>query len=815
MRPIDENQVREWYYHFKDDHMPVEVRIVYLDKQEPRAMHRQFTDSEAIIRYLESLPDRPHHCYWSLNDISDEWPKSKSINESAISRRRWILVDFDPERPSHTSSTDSEKESARERMVVVRSYLESKGFPTPCVTDSGNGYHLYYKLDADNNKENTDIVSKFLNGLDAKFGDDAVHIDPVNTDPNRISKIPGTWAVKGESTEDRPHRRSEILEIPDDIEIVEMSLLQAVAVECGQAVHDRSQDEAQGEGRQATDQVSGRKTPDEFDQMMTEADVRKYVDALDDYYKDGGSVEFHDRDWLTLGYAFASMGPSGKEYFHKVFAHHPYYNHDFAEQEYNRLNPRYLSVGDHQLSEISIRTFFNWCHNNGIRPEGYGDGPTEFPFDVFPTEVQDLIDKAHASRLKFPKVYTSCGVLCAVSCAIGNALAVEFTREHVENAVLYMALVGGKGKNKSHPLSMTMRPLQDMDDEDYHQYRVEYARYMEDQDRPKKERMGLPEPTRKRRIVGDITAEALAMVMQENPRGVLLLNDELIGWIKAQNQYRSGNGADGEMWLSLWSGKSHDVTRKTSGDARITKPFVSVCGTIQPTIIPTLAQGREANGFLDRILFAWPQDTRIEPFSEDDPEMDDEVLETWKRLIRGIVGLPYDGNEPRRVRLSVEASRMYIRWQRAEAVKCNLLDEQRIRMTDDVDYNGIHAKMESYCLRLALILEVLSSECAGGLAGRFSAIEISSESMDGAIRLCKYFTAQALAIHGILNASEVDRLDERHKRVYLALPDEFTTAQGLEVAKRYGMPERTFKRFLKSSTYFKKERQGCYIKTQY
>ena len=126
---------------------------------------------------------------------------------------------------------------------------------------------------------------------------------------------------------------------------------------------------------------------------------------------------------------------------------------------------------------------------------------------------------------------------------------------------------------------------------------------------------------------------------------------------------------------------------------------MSVCGTIQPTIIPTLAENREANGFLDRILFAWPQDIKIESIHEDDPEMDPAILEAWSRLIKDIVHIPYNG-EPRHVRLSPEAESMYIRWQNAEAEKCNQLDGQRIRKTDDVSYNGIHAKGCMFNIRM-------------------------------------------------------------------------------------------------------------------
>lgn len=807
---IDKDQVREWYWTFKDNKEAVEIRIVFSDGETPRVMHKIFDQAEAIIDYLERLPARPHHCYWTLNRLADA-SLDHTVQDSDIARREWLLIDFDPDRPARTSSSDNEKSLARETMMAVMDDLDSRGFPMPIITDSGNGFHMYYKIDAPNDPETTRIVEAFLHALSDKFSDDFVKIDTVVSNPSRISKIPGTWAVKGESTDERPHRMSKIISVPPSIRIVELSMLESYADDCAGSFMDAGDPGADSHIDQGIDEMMA--GMDEYEKRQRIETTRKYIEAFDKHIEAGGSVRFLESDWLSLGYAFKSIGPAGKDYFHHVFSHHPDYHAPFAEQEYNRLKPRALADGRHD-KEIGIPTFFRWCHLQGIRPEGMTDDPsddaTAFPFDAFPAMIQDLIEKSHASRLKFPKIYTSCGVLCATSCAIGNVYAVEFTKEHVENAVLYMALVGGKGKNKSHPLSMTMRPLQELDDADFRNYQSRMGIYLENKELPKKERAKMAKPTRTRRIVGDITAEALASAMSENPRGLLLYNDELIGWIKAQNQYRSGNGSDAEMWLSLWSGKSHDVTRKTSESYRITRPFVSVCGTIQPTIIPALAENREANGFLDRILFAWPQDIKIEAIHEDDPEMDPAVLEAWSSLIKDIVHIPYNG-EPRHVRLSPEAESMYIRWQNAEAEKCNQLDGQRIRKTDDVSYNGIHAKMESYCLRLSLILEVLKRGCEID-QGLVIVSEISPESMAGALRMCAYFTRQAMEIRNIINSSNTDLLAEDKKRLYLELPDEFSTAEGQEIAKRFGFPERTYKRFINDRRYFKHLSRGKYGK---
>jgi hypothetical protein len=67
-----------------------------------------------------------------------------------IISRKWLLIDCDPVRPANISSTDEEKGAAKQLASEVRSHLRSVGWPEPVVCDSGNGYHLLYKVDLPN-----------------------------------------------------------------------------------------------------------------------------------------------------------------------------------------------------------------------------------------------------------------------------------------------------------------------------------------------------------------------------------------------------------------------------------------------------------------------------------------------------------------------------------------------------------------------------------------------------------------------------------------------------------------------------------------
>jgi hypothetical protein len=66
-----------------------------------------------------------------------------------------------------------------------------------------------------------------------------------------------------------------------------------------------------------------------------------------------------------------------------------------------------------------------------------------------------------------------------------------------------------------------------------------------------------------RTYVDDTTVEALVLVLRDNPRGVVVIKDELTGWIKAMDQYKAGGkGADRQFYLSGWSRKSYVNDRK-------------------------------------------------------------------------------------------------------------------------------------------------------------------------------------------------------------------------------------------------------------
>jgi hypothetical protein len=145
-----------------------------------------------------------------------------TTSDHDILKRSWLLIDCDPKRPAGISSTDKEHGRAITTACGAWDDLRGAGFGDPVVADSGNGGHLLYRLDLPNEQSVTELIQRVLMGVAARCAPDDVDIDLTVYNPARICKLYGTMARKGDSTRDRPHRRSSILEIPPRLETLRL-----------------------------------------------------------------------------------------------------------------------------------------------------------------------------------------------------------------------------------------------------------------------------------------------------------------------------------------------------------------------------------------------------------------------------------------------------------------------------------------------------------------------------------------------------------------------------------------------------------------
>jgi hypothetical protein len=148
--------------------------------------------------------------------IDNRIGKGQSTKDQDISRRCWLPLDFDPERPAGIMATDQEKQAAKKAQAFINEILiKQHGWPDPIVVDSGNGYHDLFRIDLPNDDNSKILIRSFFKALNKLLPDlrGLAKVDEAVFNASRVIKLPSTMVRKRQS-EDRPWRRSRILYEP-------------------------------------------------------------------------------------------------------------------------------------------------------------------------------------------------------------------------------------------------------------------------------------------------------------------------------------------------------------------------------------------------------------------------------------------------------------------------------------------------------------------------------------------------------------------------------------------------------------------------
>lgn len=88
-------------------------------------------------------------------------------------------------------------------------------------------------------------------------------------------------------------------------------------------------------------------------------------------------------------------------------------------------------------------------------------------------------------------------------------------------------------------------------------------------------------PRARRYKTNDATVEKISLLLLDNPNGLLLVRDELYGWIASLN--KAGREGDREFYLESWNGYgSYTVDRVGRGTIHVPALCLSILGGIQP-----------------------------------------------------------------------------------------------------------------------------------------------------------------------------------------------------------------------------------------
>lgn len=140
--------------------------------------------------------------------------KGTLTSDQQITRRRWLPIDIDPQRPSGISSTQSELDASQEIARKIAGDMTNDGWPCPLIACSGNGWHVLYRIDEP--IDDNGLIKRVIERMSTLYSVGACHVDEKVFNPARIWKLYGTLARKGDNTEDRPHRWSAIVDDPSD-----------------------------------------------------------------------------------------------------------------------------------------------------------------------------------------------------------------------------------------------------------------------------------------------------------------------------------------------------------------------------------------------------------------------------------------------------------------------------------------------------------------------------------------------------------------------------------------------------------------------
>jgi len=154
-------------------------------------------------------------------------PLTEPLKDTDILCRHWLFIDIDRNKTLQPDdpATDQEHEDAKELAHEILTYLGQIGFPAPIQVDSGNGFHLYYRVDLPNDQASKAIVRDALTLLDNTFSDARGDVGAECHDARRLSRLPGTWSRRGKDSKTRPYRLARFLHVPETISLVPTELL--------------------------------------------------------------------------------------------------------------------------------------------------------------------------------------------------------------------------------------------------------------------------------------------------------------------------------------------------------------------------------------------------------------------------------------------------------------------------------------------------------------------------------------------------------------------------------------------------------------
>ena len=406
-----------------------------------------------------------------------------------------------------------------------------------------------------------------------------------------------------------------------------------------------------------------------------------------------------------------------------------------------------------------------------------------FPTSALPPAAALLVEGA-ARAIGCDEAFVALPLLAVLGSAIGTTRRVELKPGWTALPIVWPVTVAESGSAKSPAADVSLDHVREREDRLHEEYLEELSAYEYEIETYEKARAAWRhskhagdeapprprEPLQRRVLIEDATVEALVAALADNPRGLLVATDELTGWLDSFGRYNGTAGSDEAFFLKAYSGRSHNVSRRTGRRSlHVRQAAVWVTGTIQPGVLArSLGVERRESGFLARLLLAAPP-RRAKKWTTESVSWT--TRDAIVRVLDTLYGLKHelvDGRERSRiVRLDRDAETLFVEF---------FHDHDAEAIQHSGDLAAAWSKLEETAGRLALIVH--ETRIAAG--EKLDADEIDAASMAAGIELVAWFKHETRRVYRLLAESAEDRAVRQADERLAA----YVAAQGGRVAVR-------------------------------